>query len=232
MIQFVLCDDNKDTLEKISDYLKTILIKNNIDASIAFATTNPKKLYNYTKNNKVDVLLLDIDLNDEITGIDLAKKIRQGNKDLYIIFLTAHFEYSMLAYKVKTFDYLVKPLSCSKLEETILRLNEDIHSNNTLFVKIGNGKHVFKANDILYIEKDRSRAIVHTPSSSTPIYGSMGSIISCLPDNFIRCSKSYIVNTQKIDLIDNKAHTFNIENEIINYSNKYIDNERKMNSNE
>ena len=232
MLQFVLCDDVKGTLNRISNYLNDIFLKYDMNAKVAFATTSPKQLLSYVENNSVDVFILDIDLDDQITGIEIAKKIRVKNKNAYIIFLTAHFEYSMIAYKVKTFDFLIKPLTNAKLEETILRLYEDIYDNTSSFVKIGNGKHIFKTADILYIEKSKAKAIVHTTTSDVQIYGTMDSIINCLPDYFIRCSKSYIVNIQKINRIDDKKHFIYINEDIINYSNKYINNERKMIFNE
>ena len=146
MLHFVLCDDNRNTLEKLSENLNSIFSKHDIEAEVSFATTSPTKLIDYLNNNHSEVIILDIDFSQNLTGIDIAKQIRAINKTSYIIFLTAHFEYSMIAYKVKTFDFLVKPISNQKLEETILRLYEDSFGNKSIFVKLGNGNHIF--NDI------------------------------------------------------------------------------------
>ena len=54
-------------------------------------------------NNKVDVIMLDINLKSDKTGLHLAEAIRKINKDSYIIFTTGHLEYAMIAYKFKTF---------------------------------------------------------------------------------------------------------------------------------
>ena len=111
MLNFVLCDDNKNALDRFSKMLELVLTNNDFDGNISFATTNANELLNYVKNNTVDVAILDIDLHDKISGLDLAEKIRSINKKIYIIFETAHLEYILLAYKYKTFDYLPKPIS-------------------------------------------------------------------------------------------------------------------------
>ena len=62
-----------------------------------------------------------------MTGLQLAEKIREFNKDSYIIFTTGHLEYSLMAYKLKTFDYIPKPITLERLEETVLRLVDDVN---------------------------------------------------------------------------------------------------------
>ena len=106
MLNFVLCDDNSSAIDKLSKMLNSIILSHNLKGQIAFSTTNPDELLNYVKNNLTHVLLLDIDLKSSISGLELAEKIREVDKSVYIIFITGHFEYGMMAYKYKTFDYL------------------------------------------------------------------------------------------------------------------------------
>ena len=122
MLSFVICDDNSNTLNQISNMLENIFIKNDFDATISFKTTKENELINYINNNSVDVLVLDIQLSSKSTGLDIANKVREHNKNCYIIFTTAHSEFVFLAYQCKTFDYLCKPITKERLEETILRL--------------------------------------------------------------------------------------------------------------
>ena len=60
------------------------------------------------------------------------------NKKVYIIFLTGHLEYALLAYKYKTFDYLPKPIVKERLEETVVRLFHDIYNTPNQYIKIDN----------------------------------------------------------------------------------------------
>ena len=128
MLNFVLCDDNLNIVKKLKEMLEILFVKNDIEANVSFVTDNPNKVLEYEKENIIDVLILDINLNSDISGIDLAKQIRERNKKVYLIFLTGHLEYSLLAYSVKTFDYLPKPITIERLEITLNRLLDDLNN--------------------------------------------------------------------------------------------------------
>ena len=116
MLNFVLCDDNFSAIDKLSKMLNSIIISHKLKGQITFSTDNPIELLNYVKNNPTHVLLLDIDLKSSTSGLQIAEKIREIDKNVYIIFVTGHFEFGMVAYKYKTFDFLQKPLTKERFE--------------------------------------------------------------------------------------------------------------------
>ena len=126
MLNFALCDDNESILARLSKMLESLFIKYNFDCKVTFTSVDPISFLAYVINNPVDVIFLDIDLKSNINGLSLAETIRKYNKNIYIIFTTAHLEYGLMAYRYKTFDYLPKPVSVERLEVTISRLLEDI----------------------------------------------------------------------------------------------------------
>ena len=138
MLNFAICDDNINILDRLDKMLESIFISHNIDANVVLKTTSSKDLLEFMENTVINVLILDIELNSEISGIELAKKIREKNKSIYIIFSTGHLEYALLAYKVKTFDYLPKPLTIERLTDTILRLVNDAQNSPKKYIKLGN----------------------------------------------------------------------------------------------
>lgn len=228
MLKVVLCDDNVSSLKTLSTMLKSIFEKNDITAKIEKVFTTPSELLSYITDNDVDILFLDIDLKSNINGIEVASRFRESNKSAYIIFLTAHYEFAMLAYKVKTFDYLLKPFSASKLEETVLRLYDDTIKNNQIYVSLGNGKYIIKQADIFFIEKERSKSIIHTSQSDIEVYASFNELKSCLPENFVRCHKSYIVNVNNVSKFNTKDNFLQVNAQQIPYSEKYFDIERMI----
>ena len=154
MLNFVLCDDNLNIVKKLKEMLEILFIKNDIDAKVGFYTDKPEEVLKYEKENIVDVLILDINLNSNISGIDLAKEIRKHNKKVYLIFSTGHLEYSLVAYSVKTFDYLPKPLTIERLEITVNRLLDDLSNGaSKKFIKLDK-KTIINENEINYIKKD------------------------------------------------------------------------------
>lgn len=75
MLDFVLCDDNSNVLNRLEKMLEAIFIEKNFDARIALSTTSPEELINYIRNHKVNVIILDIDLRSNVSGLDLANII-------------------------------------------------------------------------------------------------------------------------------------------------------------
>lgn len=201
MLNFVLCDDNQCILNKLEKMIESILIQNNLSGEIVFSATKPNDIINYIENNKFDVLILDIDLKSEISGLTLANKIRKNNKRAYIIFTTGHLEYSMIAYKYKTFDFLAKPITSERLEETILRLFDDVYSDSFNFIKIDNKNSFIKSEDVFFIQKDGKKAIFKTKEKDYETYCSFSNILDGLPENFVRCHRSYIVNIDNVSSI-------------------------------
>ena len=212
MLNFVICDDNLNILDKFSKILENIFMKHNYDAQIGFKTDNVDELLNYIDENKTDVLILDINLKSDKTGLEIASKVREKNKDTYFIFTTAHLEYAMMAYKFKTFDYLAKPVTSERLEETIIRLFEDVNGSPKRYIKIDNKKTIIDESEILYIRRDGMKMIFHTKSRDYETYSSFNKIQDSLPKNFIRAHKSFIVNINNIANLDPVANVIYFDN--------------------
>lgn len=214
MLSFVLCDDNPSIIDRLSRILDSIFLENNIDAEIKYTAKTPEDILNYIKSNTVDVLFLDIDLKSNISGIDLAYIIRKSNKDVYIIFTSAHLEYILIAYKCKTFDFIPKPISKERVEETILRLIEDINSegNTTSFIRIDSKNTIINQDSVNFIKKEGMKLVFYTDTRVYETYNSFSKISNELPKNFVRCHKSYIANINKISDINNTTIVFNHKN--------------------
>ena len=73
MLSFALCDDNSSVLERLAKMLETIFINNELDACVAFKSTSGHELLSYLEQNQVNVLLLDVELKSDISGLELAE---------------------------------------------------------------------------------------------------------------------------------------------------------------
>lgn len=200
MLNFVLCDDNQSVLDKLCSMLDTLFFKHQIEAEIAFSSTNPDKLLEYMNTHTTDVFILDIDLKSKLSGLDLAQIIRKTNKCSYLIFTSAHLEYILIAYKYKTFDFIPKPIAIERLEDTILRLIDDIThtTRKNSFIRLSNKNTIINQDSVNFIKKDGMKLIFYTNSRTYEVYSSFSKVAPTLPNNFVRCHKSYIVNINNI----------------------------------
>lgn len=198
MLKFAICDDNLNILDRLEKMLENIFTKNNLEATVTYQTSNTSDMFDFVSNNKIDVIMLDINLKSDKSGLKLAEEIRKINKDSYIIFTTAHLEYAMVAYKFKTFDYLAKPITYDRLEETILRLFDDVNGTPKRYIKLDNKNTIVDASEVHFIKRDGMKLVFHTSSRDYEIYSSFNKFQERLPDSYKRCHKSCIANTAQI----------------------------------
>ena len=202
MLNFIICDDNLNILDKLKTMLENIFTKNNFEATVSYTSDNIDNILSYVDDNKVDVLMLDINLKSGKSGLELAETVRKKNKDIYLIFTTGHLEYAMVAYKFKTFDYLAKPITYDRLEDTVKRLFEDINGLPKKYIKIDNKNTIIDESQIHYIKRDGMKLIFHTSSRDYDTYSSFAKLEDKLPDNFVRCHKSFVINLNNVKNVD------------------------------
>lgn len=202
MLNFAIIDDEPNSIANLSHTLESIFITHNYDANICFETTNIDDLFHYLDNNSIDVLFLDIDLRSNLSGLEIAEKVRKTNKNCYFIFVTAYTEYGLDAYKYKTFDFISKPFNYSRLEECIIRLFDDVHNLPRKFIKLEHKNTIIDECQIKYIRRDGMKLIFHTDSRDYEVYSSFTKIQDKLPPNFVRCHKSFIANINNITKIE------------------------------
>ena len=204
MIRIALCDDNLKSIENISKLMESAIMELDIDAEIVLVTDDQSKIYEGIKNGNIDILFLDVDFqNSGKNGVEFATELRKFNKNFYLVFLTAHFEYSLLSFKCKTFDYLLKPISMSALISIFKRFKDELFSSdNKVFINIKRGLAI-RASDIFFIERKQNKTYIHTKNFVYDSSLSLNNIYKLLPnDTFMRNHRSYIVNKSAITSVD------------------------------
>lgn len=158
-------------------------------------------------NSKVnyDISFVDIEMPG-VDGFTTIENARKYNPDGIFIILTTHTEMSRKGYLVNAFRYIDKiklvdeMIEAMKSAEILLGRNKKIEINIT---DVGIRKLVLK--DILYIETEKHRTLVHTNEKMIKCNNTMREMESILDASwFFRCHNSYIVNLDEISRIDKK----------------------------
>lgn len=154
------------------------------------------------------VFFLDIQMGN-MTGIDIAKKLRQEGYQGYIIFLTAFREYVFYGYEVHALNYLLKPV---QTEPLFLCLDEIAKDVTGRFYLYRNKQEIIRIpyKDILCFSSSLHYVDILTTSGVYCQYSSLNNIIEYLPQEFIRTHRSYIVNM---------AHIYKMSGNLITLSN-------------
>lgn len=209
-MNIAICDDELHTLKAIAKITEAAIISNELDLQVSLVTSNQDTIYKAINEHQIDVLFLDVDFNNNgKNGIEFALELRKINKDFKLIFMTAHFEYVMLSFKCKTFDYIMKPVDVPKIATVLKRLVTDVSESELGLLKV-NKDYIVRTKDILFIERNKSKATIYTSDSTYETCSSLNYLEQELPDNFIRVHRSYIVNKSQITKInkDNKTIYF------------------------
>lgn len=212
MIKIGICDDESHTLKSIANVIESASMLIDFDIELSCITTNQTVIYDKIKKNELDVLFLDIDFaNSNKNGIDFALELRKINKQFKLIFLTAHFEYALLAYSCKTFDYLMKPIDSEKACSILSRLKEEFLDSTSGFIKL-NKDYTVRTKDIFFIERNKSKTTIYTKDDTYETCYSLNAIQYELPESFLRIHRSYIVNQDEIVKINKENRTIYFAN--------------------
>ena len=178
----------------------------------------------YLKNNKVDVLFLDINM-DELSGIELLESSKINSQ---VIITTAYQEYALKGYELQITDYLLKPFTFNFFLQAVNKAQENLSQRITdkqldfIFVKTENRLEKITINDILYIEGMRDYLRIHTVNKKIMTLQSFNELEQLLPPHLVcRVHKSYMVAVNKIESIERSE--IKIGNVIIPVSVTYKD---------
>lgn len=204
MLKIGMCDDDLEGLQATSKFLESEIINQNLDAEIALITDNQKEIFEAISKKKIDILFLDVDFkNGGKNGIEFAKDLRDINHEFYLIFLTAHQRYMHISFITKVFDFLVKPINKSILEDLVNRLKKEFIYDKQIFLHLNKWESI-RTNDILYIEKIGNKSIINTKNGRHSTSKTLDTLLNELPIHFRKCHRSYIVNENKILRLDKK----------------------------
>lgn len=164
-----------------------------------------------------DLIFLDINMPDK-SGMDVQKEILELELNSKVIFITAHEEHVLEAFKNKAFDYLIKPISTEELRETLQRFfaereklvlqkggeNTEIKNGSEIIIKSASGVLKLKSDEVLYIEAEGTYTKLHFTNGKTELLtknlGKVEHLFST--EDFFKISRSYIININYLKKAD------------------------------
>ncbi|WP_121331370.1 MULTISPECIES: response regulator [unclassified Flavobacterium] len=224
-INCLIIDDEPLAINVIKNYLEPI---ENFEVIDTFS--NPIEGLIFLKNNKVDVVFLDINM-PVLDGINFIKSLE--NPPILII-TSAYSQFAIETYELDVLDYLVKPIEFPRLMKTLSKISKRLENKNNIpqesspespfiFVKIDKKrmKKIF-FNEILVIESLKDYLKINTLTGKYIIHSTLSDFTDLLPErNFLRIHRSYTIAIDKIDAVEGNS----IEIEGLRYviGRSYID---------
>lgn len=203
-MQLIICDDDKLFIQKLQTYLQLFFRQHHLTLPEIVTFTSGEELLSYT--GRIDILFLDIEMPGT-NGIYIGNILKKRNKNIIIFVVTSYSEYLDEAMRFHVFRYLSKPLEKQRLFRNLkdaLALYHSISKNIALETKTET--LTFPVNDIIFIETQGRKIIVHTTKKDYESIHSMQYWLETLPKNcFIQSHRSFIVNLKHVNNFDHNT---------------------------
>lgn len=220
MVNIVICENDKNDQEFVKDKVVEILDDLDIEYEIKVYNSGDDLLEGYDKYT--DIILLDIQM-DGLDGMETARKIREFDDNVEIIFITSFVEYALEGYEVNAYRYLLKPVKDENLMTSLINcLNDRNFVKRSIVIKEGDTRIKISLKDIMYIEVQGNDITVHTLKDTYRTKGTMSNFETEINSNmFVRCHKSYLVNLEYIKSIKRYTSILVNDEEVPLSRNKY-----------
>lgn len=206
--KIAICDDSDTDRQYISDLVNRWAVNTGHTAQTSMFVSAENFLFHYAEKNDYDILLLDIEMGT-IDGVTMAKKLRQENDTVQIVFVTGYSDYISEGYEVAALHYLMKPVKEEKLFSVLDRAVVKLSKNEkVLNFEIGGEMVRVPVYQIRYADVFGNYVTIHALDDLT-VKMTLGDLEKELDDRFFRVSRSAVVNLTRISRVTRKEIKLN-----------------------
>jgi two-component system LytT family response regulator len=164
------------------------------------------------QQHKPDVVFLDIEMPQE-SGLNILKYFEKDKIDFVVVFITAHPQYALQAFRLSAIDYLLKPLSLGELQLTIEKIEREIEHRHILqrmeilkanfdkprYLCVSNtqGDHYIRLEELILVEADGSYCNLYLNNQEVKVFAKNMKFFEQILNQdlgFLRVHRSYLAN--------------------------------------
>lgn len=196
-MRIAICDDSNTDVQFVRQIVESWASARELDAATEAFPSAESFLFHYAEDKNFDILLLDIEMG-QMDGVTMAKRIRQQNETVQIVFITGYSDYIAEGYEVAALHYLMKPVSQEKLCMVLDRALEKIKQNEKCLNLELSGEMVrLPMHEIRYLDVLKNYVTVHAKQDYT-VKRSLAELEKELDDRFFRAGRGLILNLKTI----------------------------------
>jgi len=198
-MNIAVCEDKRADLDALCAYINDYCAGQSYVCNITAFETGEALLDAFSPGG-FDLLFLDI-LLPGISGVDVARRIRESDRDCMLIFITTSEDFAMEGFHVHASGYIVKPVNHEKIAGALHACRHEFEKNSRAIEIPQSGESVLVSiADLFYVEVydkesvfHMKRGVIRTRLKLEEIEKRLGGI------PFLRCHRSYIVNMNYVD---------------------------------
>lgn len=203
IIKVAILDNHQQDMEVLLDCLNRYSENNKLSFTIECFNSEETFVRSFAKG-LYDIIFLE-NILDAMSGIDIAKYIRQKDLNCLLIFTASTQDHALESYRVRAFDYLLKPLEQIQIDETLTLAMQFLgHLPYYIEVKEGRSKIRICISDILYTDHHNHYVFIHTKKRLVKSYLPFAEFAQMLApySQFLLCYRNCMINMDEISHID------------------------------
>lgn len=202
-MKIAIVEDQAFEQETLNSYLKEACVKRQIPLEVTCFNDGIAIVSNY--DFAYDVIYLDVEMAI-LDGMATARKIRERDKEVLIVFVTNHSQVAIQGYSVEAVDFLLKPLTAFVFEEHFKKILRKLpqEEKKALYIRHKGQTTKIQPEDITYIENEAHTIYLHhVDGGVTQTSGTMKQMEALLEGQpFFRSNSCYIVNLAHIERVE------------------------------
>ena len=194
MIHIAICDDERTLVDSLKELIRQYGLEKSVEIKITIYYDGLELIEKY--DTTIDLIFLDIQMK-LLDGLRAAKRLRELDAGVGIIFLTTLTQYGLEGYKYQALDYIIKPLKYARLKSELDRFLSRRKKEESPFIVVNNdsGKYKILLDSLRYVETFNRNLLFHSEQENIICYKSMKEVAKELaPHGFVRCHSGCLVN--------------------------------------
>ena len=195
-----IVDDSTTDAEFVKGILNSWAEQRQADIRAEVFPSAEAFLFQYAEDKDWNILLLDIEMG-AMDGVTMAKRVRQSNEAVQIVFITGYSDYISEGYEVAALHYLMKPVNREKLMTVLDRAMEKRKQEERCLNLASSGEMVrIPFYEIRYLDVHQNYVTVHAKADYT-VKRTLGDFEKELDDRFCRVGRGMILNLKYIQRV-------------------------------
>lgn len=202
MLNICIVEDELDNLNRLKECIERFCKENGHSCNIESFSDGLDFLASYRPG--YDLVFFDIQLTS-IDGMETARRLRQLDSYVGIIFVTNLLKYAIHGYEVNAFDYIIKPVDYYDFSVRMKKFIERFpqKEEQKLLLSFGGKKWCIAVREITYVETQGHNILYHLVNGDISVHGSLTEAEHMISsDCFIRCNSGFLVNLNHVQAVD------------------------------
>ena len=205
MLRIGICDDSADARIALRSALERALERRRSGEAAFFEFSSGEGLLRWMENHagELDLVFLDMEMR-ALDGMATARRLRQLDETLQLVFVTGYAEHVFDGYAVGALGYLMKPPAPEQLDDVLSRAAAALLGGEGKVFVCRSGDTLYRVprQRILYFSSDRRQVTCVTDQRSYTFYGKLDEVAQAVGNGFIRVHQRYLVHARAVERVE------------------------------